>query len=117
RLIRGELRRLVDRRLPRPQRQAHPKYRTVVLAAARRGHGAAVQFDDMPHDAKAQAEAAVLTGRAAVALAEALEQVLGHLRLEADAGVRDADRDVARRRLEADVDDAAGRRELDRVSH
>ena len=58
----------------------------------------------------------MLARRAAVALPEALEQVRGDVRRKADRRCRDTvSAHVAASRSSADVDAAAGRRELDRV--
>jgi hypothetical protein len=70
-----------------PQRQPDVEHRAGIRALARRGHDPAVQFDHVPHDPQAESEASMCAGGAAVSLAEALEQVLGHLGGEADAGV------------------------------
>ena len=82
---------------------------------ARGMDGAAVQLDDVPHDGQPEAEPAVRPGRAAVGLAEAIEDERQHLGPDALAGVRDHDLDLRADAPDVNLHAAAARRELDRV--
>src|SRR5437899_733729 len=86
------------------------------IPRARRGAAAAVELDDVLDDGQSEAEAAVRARRAAVALAETLEDQRKELAGDALAGVGDGDaHGVALRLIGADRDRAARRRELHRV--
>ena len=106
---------LGERRVRHPQRQPHVERRSGIRALARCGHHPAVQFDHVPHDPQAESEASMRAGGTAVSLAEALEQVLGHLGGEADAGVAHGQPNLVGRGAAAHVHGTAAGRELDRV--
>ena len=91
--------------------------RALGFAGARRLHRAAVQLDQMTDDSKSQAEAAVAARRRCIGLPETFEHMRQELRLDAGAGVGDADLDVRSRAVQRDPDPAAFRGELDRVGH
>lgn len=74
-----------------------------------------MQLDEVPHDSEAEAQTAELPRRAAVALAETLEQMDRNLRVETDAGVADGQADVGAVAGQRDANVAAGGCELDRV--
>src|SRR5256885_16125509 len=76
-----------------------------------------MQLDDVPDDAGAEAETAVLARRAAVDPPEALEQMRRSLRLEADPGIANREAQLVIGRREPDLDVPAGGRELDRIRH
>src|SRR5687768_11430502 len=81
------------------------------------GEGAAVHLDEGLGYGEAEAGAVVATGEGAVDLAERLERVRNLFRRHADAGVADADQEIAGTAFahRDDVDVPAGRRELDSV--
>ena len=67
------------------ERQADDERRSLVLAAALRLDGAAVQLDELFHDRQAEPEPAVRARRRRIGLAKALEQIRQELGLDADA--------------------------------
>src|SRR6058998_2908878 len=79
------------------------------------GQRPAMHFDEGFGDSEAEAGAVVAARERAVDLAERLERARNLLRRHADAGVADADQQVAVVALGRDAHLAAGGRELDRV--
>ena len=57
-------------------------------------NGSTMQFDQMLHDRQPQSEAAVFSRRGCVGLAEAFEDMLEEIPVDADAVVADDDGDV-----------------------
>src|SRR5256885_627188 len=103
-------------RLRGRERQRDRERRAASFAVACRGDAAAVELDDVLDDGQSEPEAAVRARRAAVALAEALEDQRKELAGDALAGVGHGDaHGVALELVGADGDRAARRRELDRV--
>src|SRR5690242_8784360 len=101
-------------RLERRQRQRDGERRAEPGAGALDGHASAVQLDQVADDREAEPDAALARPASYVLrLAERLEHVRQKLRRDAAAGVGDDDAHVARVALEAELDLAAGRRELD----
>jgi len=74
-----------------------------------------VQIHEVSDDRKPQPQPAVPSADRAVFLPEAIEHVRQELRLDALAGVRDADLHLVASRRELDIDVPAGSRELDGV--
>ena len=97
------------------QRQMHGDGRAQAFARALDPDDAAVQLDEALHDRQPEAEPAVLARRRRIALPESFEQMRNEFRLDADAGVGDADLDMRVHALEHDLDLAVLRRELDGV--
>src|SRR5690606_8205575 len=78
--------------------------------------GPAVELDEVPDDGEPEPEAAVLSGRRAVDLPEALEDEREMLRVDADTGVDDRDRDHAREAAGGEAHGAARGGVTDRVA-
>src|SRR5205814_5049602 len=78
-------------RLRRRERQRDRERRAPSFAVARRGDAAAVELDDVLDDGQSEPEAAVRARRAAVALAEALEDQRKELAADALASIGDGD--------------------------
>jgi hypothetical protein len=76
-----------------------------------------VHLDEMPRNRQAEPKAAVRAREAAVGLPEALERVRREFRREADPGIGHGNSCVAVGRVDADLDPAAARSELDGVRH
>ena len=77
--------------------------------------GAAVKFDQLLHDGKPEAQAAMPAGRGGIRLAEAVKDVGQEFGLDAFAGVGDADFQVGIDPLAAAPGPARPGRELDGV--
>jgi hypothetical protein len=96
-------------------RQRHDERRPLAFAGALRPDGAAVHLGEVLDDGEPQAQAVVPSRRAAVGLAEAVEDVGEELGLDAHAGVDDADLQMRIDPLEEHLHLAALRRELDGI--
>src|SRR5262245_47940473 len=98
-------------------RNAYDERCAAILARTRRFDRPAMHFDEVPHDGKAQPEAAEGTRHAAVALRETVEHVRQDIRLDPDAGVGDADFGAVAIGAQTYGHAPSRRRELDGVAH
>src|ERR1700749_1282281 len=97
-------------------RQRHGESRAAPLAFRLGADRAAVEFDEVPDYREAEAEPAVLSGRGAVRLPEALEDAGQEVSRDADARIGDREFDVrVVRARESNGDVPARVRELQRV--
>ena len=96
-------------------RQPDRERRAVPFTRAHRPHGAAVQFDDVPHDGQAEAEPSESPRRRRVGLPEPVEDEGQHIGSDADAGVLNLEFDGVLDIAQRYDDPAVGAGELDRV--
>ena len=99
------------------QRQPNAERRALVFAGARRLHRPAVHLDDVANDGQAESEAAGLSCRARLGLAETLEHVLQEVGMDAHARVAHDNLDMRVHAFEANLHAAMLGRELHRIRH